>query len=171
MMSDIFIQKGDGRRIYGKITRDPKELASYCQPLIGHMLRSVEKVDSTWCFRFTSDITIGTEAQWRLMIKERMVITSEDDGQPFGLPEPVDAARIVMAKIGNHTIDSATISTSTGDLMIELSERAQLQLLQLSSGYEAWQIWVRWAKADDSLVSETETLCMGGGDIAHYPRD
>ncbi len=170
-MTDTFIQSSDGSRIHGKITRDQKELNSYCKPLIGHHLTSVEKVDYTWFFRFTGDITIGTESHWRLMIKERMVVTSEDHSQPFGLPEPVDAAKIVRAKIGRHTIESATISASTGDLVIELSGHAQLQLLQLSSGYESWQLYVNCNEAGISSAVGTVTTCLGGGDIAHIPRE
>lgn len=132
----------------------------YSKPLIGHELLSVEKMDHTWFFRFTGEITVATESLWRLLEKGRIVVTSEDHGQQFGLPEPVDAAERVAGSTVHRTVEAAGISPSSGDLTIEFSGRAHLQLLQTSSGYESWRL----------SVQGSETICTGGGDIAHFPK-
>jgi len=124
---------------------NPDELDSYCRPLIGLQLSSVEKRDHSWIFSFEADTTVRTESLWRLMSEARIVVTSEDDGHRFGLPEPVEAA---------------AISASTGDLTIEFSGRVQLELLQTSCGYESWSL----------SAQGSETICTGGGDLAIVPK-
>ena len=137
-----------------------EELDSYSKPLIGHQLMSVEKKDYSWFFRFAGDISVATESPWRLINDDRVVVTSEDHGRQFGLSEPVDAASRLLSSIVGRTVEAAAISASSGDLTIEFSRRAQLQLLQMSCGYESWRLSVRGS----------ETICTGGGDIAYFPR-
>jgi len=43
---------------------------------------------------------------------------------------------------------------------MKLSGRAQLQMLQMSCGYESWRLF----------VGDSETICTGGGAIARFPR-
>jgi hypothetical protein len=136
-----------------------EELDSYIKPLIGHQLMSVEKIDYSWLFRFAGEITVATESFWRLINESRVVVTSEDHGQQFGLHEPVDAAAGVLSSVGGRNVEAARISESSGDLIIEFKGRAQLQLLQMSSGYESWRLSVRG----------TEVICGGGGEIAQFP--
>jgi len=120
---------------------------------------SIEKKDYSWFFKFASDISVVTESPWRLIYENRIVVTSEDHGHQFGLPEPVDAALVAVSKIAGHTVEAAVISECSGDLTIEFSGRAQLELLQMSGGYESWRL----------IVGNSETICMGGGEIAHFP--
>jgi hypothetical protein len=129
------------------------ELDSYVKPLIGQQPMSVAKLDHSWFFRFGCDITVATESTWRLINEGRVVVTSEDHGHQFGLPEPVDASSVQSGTVG-VTVEAAAISASTGDLNVEFSGRAQLQLLQTSSGHESWRL----------SVQGTETICMGGGE-------
>ncbi|HLF98021.1 MAG TPA: DUF6188 family protein [Methylococcaceae bacterium] len=136
-----------------------EELQTYSTPLIGHQLMSVEKRDQTWFFRFAGDITVATESLWRLIEKGRIVVTSEDHGHQFGLPERVDAAERVLASTILRTVEAAVISLSSGDLTIGFNGGMQLQLLQPSSGYESWRL----------SVQGSETICTGGGDITRIP--
>jgi hypothetical protein len=136
-----------------------EQLNSYSNPLIGRQLTSVEKKDYSWFFRFAFDVSIATESPWRLIDEDRILVTSEDHGHQFGLPGPVDAASIVLSSIGDRRIEAAVISECSGDLTIEFSGRAQLQLLQMSGGYESWRL----------SVGDSETICMGGGELAHFP--
>ncbi|HTG14456.1 MAG TPA: hypothetical protein VK747_04215 [Blastocatellia bacterium] len=137
-----------------------EELNSYGDPLIGHQLVSVEKKDYSWFFRFSGEVSVATESAWRLINEDRIVVTSEDHGHQFGLPDPVDAASIVLSSIGGRKVEAAAISACSGDLTIEFNGCAQLQLLQMSGGYESWRLFVR----------DSETICTGGGEIAHFPR-
>ncbi len=135
------------------------DLENHTRPLTGIVLASVEKMDHTWFFRFTGDVTIATESQWRLL-QGHIVVTSEDHLQQFGLPEPVDATERVLESTAGRTIEKAAISPSSGDLTIDFSGGAQLQLLQVSSGYESWRL----------SAKSGETICTGGGSIAHFAK-
>lgn len=136
------------------------ELDSYIKPLIGHRLMSLDKIDYSWFFVFAGDITVASESLWRLINDGRIVVTSEDHGQKFGLSEPVDAAATVLSSIAGRQVEATGISESSGDLTIEFSGRAELQLIQISSGYESWRL----------SVQGTEILCTGGGEIVRSPR-
>ena len=55
---------------------------------------------------------------------------------------------------------TASISRPTADLIIDFGGHCLLQFLQMSSGYESWRLYIRG----------NETICIGGGDIAYFPR-
>ena len=145
----------------GRYTRpmDEPDNNSYCKPLIGLRLRSVEANDPVWSFVFADDISILDVAPWRLLDGERIVVTSEDHGHPFGLPAPVDAAERVLAVISSKAVVAAYITRITSDLIIDFGGHVHLQCLQMSCGYESWRLVVRGS----------ETICTGGGGIAHFP--
>lgn len=131
---------------------------SYCKPLVGLSLRSVEAANGCWSFMFTDDEILIRDAQpWRLLDGERIVVTSEDHGHPFGLPAPLDAAERVLAAVSGKVVVAACISRITSDLMIDFGGYLHLQCLQMSCGYESWRLAVRGS----------ETICLGGGDICH----
>ena len=136
------------------------ELDPHANPLIGRHLRSLEKKDYTWFFGFGAGVSLATESPWRLIERDLIVVSSEDQDQQFGLPAPVDAAREVLSRAADRTVESASVAAGTGDLTIQFPGKMCLHLLQLSSGYESWRL-----SADGR-----ETICMGGGSIAHFPR-
>ena len=129
------------------------------QPFVGASVRSVEKVDYSWFFRFGESLSIVTESPWRLITPERFVVAAEDHGQQFGLPKPVDAAECVTARLGTLVVRSFRIDEPTGDLFLYFEEKLYLQLLQLSAGYESW-------RASTGLG---EVICTGGGEIVCIP--
>jgi hypothetical protein len=139
---------------------EPRELDLYCRPLLGQPLQTVEKKDYTWLFGFGGSVSLATESPWRLIEQNRIVVSSEDHNQQFGLPAPVDAAREVLSRAGGRTVEAGSVAVDSGDLIIRFPGRIHLQLLQLSSGYESWRLW-----ADGS-----ESICRGGGSIAHFPK-
>lgn len=159
-LDPIVVQLYDNRSSYMQPTQrnlKPEELNSYTKPIIGHKLLSVEKIDYTWGFSFGDDVSVWTEAAWRLIIEDHIAVTSEDHGQLFGLREPVDAGSSLLSRTIGFTVEAASIYT--GDLVIDFGGQVQLQLLQLSSGYESWRF----------SIQGVETICMGGGEIAHFP--
>lgn len=135
---------------------DQPELDAYCQPLLGLRLLSVSKLDYTWIFRFADGSLVLTESSWRLVADKAVRTSSEDHGQQFGLPAPVDAAKRVSSKIGRGQIVAASISAISGDLVIEFKGGVVLQFLQMSAGYEAWTLVLRG----------DEYHCVGGGHIS-----
>ena len=139
---------------------EQEESDTYAKPLVGRQLLSVEKKDYSWFFEFGSGVSLATESPWRFIEQGRVVVSSEDHGQQFGLPAPVDAAKELQSRAAGHTVEGASLASDSGDLMVQFPGPAYLQLLQLSSGHESWRLY----------VDGSETICIGGGDIAHFPR-
>jgi hypothetical protein len=136
------------------------DINSYCKPLVGQTLRSVEKKDYSWFFVFADEISIVTESPWRFLTADGIVVTSEDHGQQFGLPAPVDAAERVLAGVLRRIVVAASITRPTADLIIDFSGDVHLQFFQMSCGYESWRLYIHGS----------ETICTGGGDIAYFQR-
>lgn len=151
-------EERDGREVR-EVTMNPEGTNSYCSPLVGEQLRSVEKRDFSWFFGFSGEVSLATETFWRLINEDRIVVTSEDHGHQFGLPEPVDAASVLSSIVG-RSVEGAGIDASSGDLTIEFSGHVRLQLLQMSGGYESWRL---------SCLG-SETICAGGGKLVHFPK-
>ena len=137
---------------------NPEGTNSSCSPLVGEQLLSVEKRDYSWFFGFSGEVFLATETSWRLINDDRIVVTSEDHGHQFGLPEPVDAVSVLSSIVG-RTVERVGIDASSGDLTLEFSGRVRLQLLQMSSGYESWSLSSRGG----------EIICTGGGKLVQLP--
>ncbi len=127
--------------------------------LIGLQIAAVEKKDFTWFFRFGDSSIIATEAFWRF-VTDRVIVTSEDDGQMFGLKSPVNATAVVKERIDKSHVERFTLDERTGDLSLEFTAGGMLQFLTNSSGYEGWRI----EHGDQSII------CLGGGALAIFGR-
>ena len=123
------------------------------ETLVGHPLRSLVLKDYSWVFTFADDVSLWTESAWRFMDAEHIVTTSEDHEQKFGLPAPVDAAERVLSRVGSALVSAVSIRGATGDLLVRFGELHALELLQMSSGYEAWHLHARGR----------DLYCLGGG--------
>ena len=124
----------------------------------GARLQSVEKKDYSWFFTFTDRVSVATELPWRFVTSNGIVVTSDDHGEKFGLPSPVDASLRVLSAIQDTPIRSTRVDTQTGDLFVCFSDTTFLQFLQMSCGYEAWRL----------RLGDRETICTGGGEIASF---
>jgi hypothetical protein len=127
--------------------------------MIGRRITTVVKLDFTWRFTLDDESTVDTETFWRLVGK-RVVVTSEDDGQLFGLKEPVNAASLIQASIGSGQIEHFTLDERTGDLSLKIDGGWIIQFLTTSGGYEGWRI----GHGDESII------CLGGGELAIFKR-
>ncbi len=137
---------------------DNHERDSCCKSLIGLELSRACKNGLYWYFDFGGENRVGTGSSWRLLRSvgdEPIIITSEDDGHQFGLPEPVDAAEWVYSRVAGRPVTAASISPKSGDLLIEFLGGISLELLQMSAGYESWSLYVRGQRYE----------CAGGGRI------
>jgi hypothetical protein len=134
----------------------PEAVASHASRLVGQRLQAIERFEfDEWIIRFSGGSTVQTGSAWRLIDRERVEVTSEDHGHPFGLPEPVDATVRVMASTRGREVTAVSIGARTGDLLIDFGKDVQVQLLQMSCGYEAWRL----------SGGGTELVCGGGGEI------
>jgi hypothetical protein len=135
-----------------------QKMDQYTTSLIGQHLLEVFQQDFSWFFQFSGGVSISTESPWRMIRRDRIVVTSDDHGRGFALSKPTDAAALVQKNMAGRSVISGQISPAAGDLEVVFAGGARLQFLQLSAGYEAWRL----------TAPEGETICLGGGEISHF---
>jgi len=92
---------------------------------------------------FTFDFGNGhlvVECAWRIIVGDRLTAAGRDHGQMFGLKSPFDACASAMGTIGNRRVTAAEFHPTLGDLTIEFEGGSRLELINDSSGYEAWSL-------------------------------
>ncbi len=98
---------------------------------------------------------------WRLVEAGRIRFTSEDDGQQFGLPAPVDAASEVNGRLVGAAVEAVQLRKGLLDLELRFSTGHSLQVIPDSSGYEAWQV----------SRGNRQFIAGGGGELAVFGED
>jgi hypothetical protein len=83
---------------------------------------------------------LSTQSQWRLLSPNAILLTSEDDGQQYGLPKPVDAVASIRELLENRVVAKAEVEQASADFTIYFDNATVLQIVNLSSGYEAWTL-------------------------------
>src|SRR5215218_7515277 len=107
--------------------------------LPGRLLQSVEKKDFTWFFVLDDSTRLLTESLWRLT-RDKVLVTSEDEGHPFGLPTPVNAAQVVADEVGKSRVARFDLDARSGDLSLHFDNGVTIQFVTQSGGYEGWRI-------------------------------
>jgi hypothetical protein len=138
---------------------DPDDLS--LEFLVGRRMTVIDAsaAPNGWVFRFDGSGTLGVECLWRLVSDERIVVTSEDHQQRFGLPAPIDASARALQAIDAKPIRRARFDTTTGDLTIEFANGVRLEAIVTSGGYENWA----FSKPDG-----TQLIALGGGRVAFF---
>lgn len=108
--------------------------------LTEHRLDSVVRNEFNWDFVFSAAVNLRAECLWRLLIADRIILTSEDHGHQFGLPAPVDCVTELRERVVGANVDAVSVREGTLDLAIHFQTGATLELIPDSSGYEAWQL-------------------------------
>jgi len=108
--------------------------------LFGKWLVQVEKDDFSWGFMFCDGLKLRVESLWRLIVSGRVVLTSEDHGQQFGLPAPVDCIGELLRRVGGVPVTSARVRARTVDITLDFGDTATLEVIATSAGYEAWAL-------------------------------
>lgn len=88
-----------------------------------------------------------------------MAVTSEDDGQKFGLPAPVDAALRAADMLRGIKVLAVRLQGGTADIRLDFADDFRLDVIPSSSGYESWQI---------SAPGGHWLVAQGGGQICHW---
>lgn len=91
-----------------------------------------------WNLVSDGDVFIHTTF-WRLVGSDRILVTSEDDRQQFGLPQPVDAAEEFNDALAKIRITDVGVDSVTGDLFISFPSY-RLEIITRSMAYETWEI-------------------------------
>jgi|SRR5687767_1964038 len=126
--------------------------------LAQHRLQSLSRRENDWLFSFDGEAGLSVECLWRLLQDGRIVVTSKDHRQQFGLAAPVDAAADVNGRVGGSRVERVELREGTLDLELHFSEAAVLQVIPDSAGYEAWT-------ASDGRM---RFVAVGGGELAVY---
>jgi hypothetical protein len=124
--------------------------------LLGMQCTEIVKQDYAWTFVFgVQQATLNLECPWRLLLQGAIAYGYEDDGQKFGLPEPVDGVRRATELIGSSQIASVEVRPGPSDLVITFRNGVTLEALNMSSGYEVWIC---------NFQNGTTVVAQGGGD-------
>jgi hypothetical protein len=120
--------------------REVDSAGNHAKRMVGERLESVKRLDYDWDLRFDAGSSLMFQSVWRLVSEAAIEITSEDDGQKFGLETPIDAAAQLKAKIGNNRVSDVRIDSVTSDLTLHFGQHLRLEVVSTSSGYEAWSL-------------------------------
>jgi hypothetical protein len=123
-----------------------------------YRLESLTHLGFDWQFTFDNDARLVVACLWRLLEDGRIRVTSSDQGQKYGLPAPIEAAREVNTLIAGAQVESIVLRPYTLDLMLKFSATHTLQIIPNSSGYEAWQLYHKTA----------QFIAVGGGELTIF---
>jgi len=113
---------------------------NHAKKMIGERLKSAQKLNYDWDLRFDAGSSLMFQSVWRLVSDTAIEVTSEDDGQTFGLKIPIDATAQLKAKIGDNQVSDVRINAVTSDLTLYFGQHLRLEVVSTSSGYEAWSL-------------------------------
>ena len=109
--------------------------------MAGRVVREVAWFDGgCWRFVFEQWEYIQTYCLWRIVRDNRVILTSEDHGQQFGLPAPIDVGSKVMEEFASAPVRAVVLRKATGDMLIEFEQGLRLEIISNSAGYEAWEV-------------------------------
>ena len=126
--------------------------------LVGHRFQSLARREYDWVAAFDNDASLVVACLWRLVESGRIRFTSEDEGQQFGLPAPIDAAAEVNGRLADATVEAVDLREGLLDLELRFSTGHLLQIIPDSSGYEAWNVG----------SGNRQFIAIGGGELAIF---
>ena len=129
--------------------------------LVGHRFQSLGRREHDWVAAFDKDASLVVACLWRLVEFGRIRFTSEDDGQKFGLPAPVNAAAEVNGSLAGAAVEGVELQQGLLDLELRFSTGHALQIIPDSSGYEAWNL----------CSGNRQFIAVGGGELAIFSGD
>ncbi len=108
--------------------------------LVGYRFQALTRREFDWVLVFDKDVNLVVACLWRLVEDGHIRCTSQDDGQQFGLPAPVDAAAEVNRRLAQALVEAVQLRVGVLDLEFRFSTGHVLQVIPDSSGYEAWNL-------------------------------
>jgi hypothetical protein len=137
------------------VATDGDVLSELSKRLVGQSLLDFQLREHDWVLVFGVGVAIVVSCFWRIVVDGRIALADEDDGQMFGLPEPVNASERAQRLLA-EAITNVAVRQDTGDLTLWFGTTVALELLNNSMGYEAWHF----------CSPGFEAVAMGGGQIA-----
>jgi uncharacterized protein (DUF433 family) len=127
---------------------------------IGVQCSGVERLAHSWGFGFGDSGGMNVECPWRIISNGHIDVSSADDGQTFGLPEPFDAQARASDLLVGRRVRELSIEPASSDMRVEFENFVALELLNISSGYEAWNA------VFSSKSGVVRLIALGGGELA-----
>jgi hypothetical protein len=125
--------------------------------LVPQTLIGVERyAEDSWTFSFSNGCSINIMCPWRLIDGGTITNSGADDGQLFGLSEPVDSDSLVKVRLRGRPVTSVEIRKPGSDLLLNFNDNGKLEGFTNSSGYESWSI----------NMPASQVIACGGGESA-----
>jgi hypothetical protein len=123
-----------------------------------HRFVAATRRDHEWLFTLDGQAKLVVECLWRIVEEKRIRLTSFDDGQQLGLPDPIDATREINSRLKNARVIEVSLRDSTLDLHLGFDTGHTLEIIPDSSGYEAWNLG----------CGDQRFIAVGGGDLVIF---
>lgn len=115
----------------------PLDLSS----LRGHQVSDVSWSDPLpWAFSFSDGTRITVECPWRILRDAKILLSSEDHRQKYGLPAPIDAVADARKLLDGKPVREFAVHPGTSDILVAFTDGLSLQILTFATGYECWQL-------------------------------
>lgn len=98
--------------------------------------------EPAWFVVFEDSLGITADCPWRLIHDGGIVVSSDDHKQRFGLPVPIDAAKLASSSLAGLEVQRVELREGTADLFISFQQDWKLEIIPFSSGYESWQVTI-----------------------------
>ncbi|WP_296720784.1 hypothetical protein [Erythrobacter sp.] len=126
-------------KLFGKQSQTEAYATELPRLLVGQQV-VMRRGEGQWSIAIGKSFVITTNS-WRLIGAKSIIVTSEDDGQQFGLPSPVDAETKATGALTGASVAAVEMDTRTGDCTLQFTNALVLEILTWSSGYETWQLY------------------------------
>ena len=129
--------------------------------LLGSRCR-VERHEYSWSFAFQNLCTISVSCPWRLIQSGAVMLSDGDDGQQYGLPQPVDCEVRANLLLGDAQLAKLQLIEASSDLVAVFDNDLRLETFTNSIGYEGWQANFCGQEGISLIVG------MGGGGLSIF---
>jgi hypothetical protein len=109
----------------------------------------------SWCFFFEEKISVSFSGFWRLYKNNKIVLVSTDNGQQYGLPEPIDLVSEITKALTGKTLQQIKADKDTADLELKITEEIKIIFYTSSTGYENYYL----------AIDNKTYIGMGGGGV------
>lgn len=123
---------------------------------------SVRRRDADWALNFATGGNVSLPIPWRIVADGRILFANEDDGQQFGLPDPIDGEALANRLLGGKAIVGVTVDPETADLSLLFDNGTRVDAFNHSAGYEGWQVNLPLESGGISVIA------LGGGGVRYF---
>jgi len=132
---------------------------------VGRECTAVLRRDFDWSFSFEDAGGVTCWGPWRILSKDRICLTNVDDGQLFGLKQPVDGRARAKEILFGRKILSIKITPISSDLVVSFHGKVLLEVLSYSAGYEGWEATAKSGGRGSHIVA------TGGGALTIWTEE